>query len=318
MPQSQPLPRLRLIGRLSVAFLLDLVQVGRLDREFLDGVLLLTIVQANIAPLAHDADLQKTYSDYDAPPPDDLRRRVSVNAIAQSLRLPYETARRHITRLAAAGECEVTPQGVYVPAATLHSPRHRESVIGTYDLLRRFYFRLRDLGALSGLPAPDPAAALDPASNAPVRAVVRISSDYVLRMVDLLAIHIGDLVRGLILLAILRANTADFPDEIRGGEEGGPAAFAPDEQRRPVRVAELSARLGVPEETVRRHAARLVQDRLCVRGPDGLVLPGHVLARPQFVQLMGDNHANVTRMFAALARLGVIAEWERQRGAEGG
>jgi len=318
MPQSQPLSRLRLIGRLSVAFLLDLVQVGRLDREFLDGVLLLTIVQANIAPLTRDADLQLAYADYDAPPPDELRRRVSVSAIAQSLRLPYETARRHIARLAADGQCEVTPQGVYVPAATLHSPRHREAVIGTYELLRHFYFRLRSLGALADLPAPDPARALDPASTAPVRAVVRISSDYVLRMVDLLAIHVGDLVRGLILLAILRANTAHFPDETRGGDGGGPGSFVPDELRRPVRVAELSVRLGVPEETVRRHAARLVQDRLCVRQPDGLVLPAHVLARPQFVQLMADNHANVTRMFTALARLGVIAEWERQRAAQGG
>lgn len=301
-----------------MAFLLDLVEVGRLDREFLDGVLLLTIVQANIAPLTRDADLQLTYGDYDAPPPDELRRRVSVSAIAQSLRLPYETARRHVARLAAAGECEVTPQGVYVPAATLHSPRHRGTVIATYELLRDFYFRLRSLGALADLPAPDPAAVLDPASVAPVRAVVRISSDYVLRMIDLLAIHVGDLVRGLILLAILRANTVHFPDETRGGDDGGPASFVADEERRPVRVAELSARLGVPEETVRRHAARLVKDRLCVRGPDGLVLPAHVLARPQFVQLMADNHANVVRMFAALSRLGVIAEWERQRTAAAG
>lgn len=318
MPQSPPLSRLRLVGRLSVAFLLDLVQVGRLDREFLDGVLLLTIVQANIAPLARDADLQRAYGDYDAPPPDELRRRVSVSAIAHSLRLPYETARRHIARLAAAGECEVTPQGVFVPAATLHSPRHRETVIGTCELLRDFYFRLRALGALADLPAPDPARALDAASGAPVRAIVRISSDYVLRMVDLLAIHVGDLVRGLILLAVLRANTETLPDEIRDGGEAGPDSFVEDVMRRPVRVAELSARLGVPDETVRRHAARLVKDGLCVRGPDGLVLPAHVLARPQFVQLMADNHANVARMFAALGRLGVIADWERQRAAAGG
>ncbi|WP_334164954.1 hypothetical protein [Phenylobacterium sp.] len=318
MPQSPPLSRLRLVGRLSVALLLDLVQIGRLDREFLDGVLLLTIVQANIGPLTRDTDLQRTYGDYDAPPPDELRRRVSVSAIARSLRLPYETARRHIARLAAAGECEVTPQGVYVPAATLHSPRHREAVIGTCELLRDFYFRLRELDALADLPAAEPAAALNAASGAPVRAIVRISSDYVLRMVDLLAIHVGDLVRGLILLAVLRANTEDLTAEVRGRAAEGPDGFTSDAMRRPVRVAELSARLGVPEETVRRHAARLVKDRLCVRGPDGLVLPSHVLARPQFVQLMADNHANVARMFAALARLGVIAEWERQRAASGG
>ena len=86
--------------------------------------------------------------------------------------------------------------------------------------------------------------------------------------------------------------------------------------RRPVNVATLSGRLGVPHETVRRHAAKLVEDRLCQRAPEGLIVPSHVLARAQFIQLMGENNAHVRRMFASLAQVGVISEWERLVAAE--
>jgi hypothetical protein len=52
-----------------------------------------------------------------------------------------------------------------------------------------------------------------------------------------------------------------------------------------------------------------------VRTGSGLVVPGAVLVRPNFIRLMSENNAHLRRMFAHLARLGVIAEWEQAFGS---
>jgi hypothetical protein len=305
-----PLPNARLVSRLSVAFMLDLVKVGRGDRDLLDALIVLAIVQANIAPVTRDADLQRTYAAYDEAPPDDIRRPVSMNAIAHSLVLPYETVRRRVTQMAADGLCDVGARGVVVSSAMLTSPQHRAVVIATYDLVRRFYIRLRELGELGGLPRP--ATPWRPDAPPPVRMVVRCSSDYVLRLVDLLTRQIGDLIAGVVFLDILRANTEQLPDSERGGPETGPSGFVPDALRRPVRVATLATRLDIPPETVRRHAAQLLKDDRCERAGAGFIVPARVLARPHVVQMMRDNHASLTRLYAHLAQLGIAGEWERQ------
>ncbi|HEY8617186.1 hypothetical protein [Phenylobacterium sp.] len=313
MTTPQPLSRLRTVGRISVGFLLDLVRLGRMDRDLLDALILIAIVQANVAPVARDADLSRAYGDYDALPPDDMRRRVSVSAVAHSLRQPYETVRRRVAALAAEGACAVTPAGVYVPGDTLHTPAHRQMVLETYELIRTLYVRLRALDALPDLPRPELADGAVPADGAPVRAAVRLSSDYVLRIVDFMTQHVGDLITGLTLLTILRGNVEHFPDILNPEQEGGVESFAPDALRRPMRISSVSERLGVPEETVRRHATRLVAQGYCVRTPEGFVTPAAVLARPRFIQLMGENHANLRRMFEGLARLGILAAWDGAR-----
>ncbi|HEY8572178.1 hypothetical protein [Phenylobacterium sp.] len=308
MTAQAPLTSLRVLGRISVAFLLDIIRTGRMDREFLDGLITLAIVQANVTPLASDPALQRAYADYESLPPDELRRPVSVSAVAQSLKLPYETVRRRVAAMARGGGFELTPQGVYVTGEMLNNPAHKAVMIANHDLIRDFYLRLRRLGALDEVAA---IAAPDGPAAQPVRAVARVSSDYVLRITDVICVQVGDLVRGLVLLDIIRANTEHLPDDERGTDLGGPASFVPDELRRPVTVAALSTRLQVPHETVRRHVARLVEDRLCQKTPDGLLVPAHVLARENFVRLMAENHMHVRRMFAALARLGVTAPWEQ-------
>jgi hypothetical protein len=308
MTPQVPLSRLRVLGRISVAFILDIVRTGRMDREFLDGLIILAIVQANVTPVLSDQGLQRAYADYDSVPPDAVRRPVSISAVAQSLKLPYETVRRRVAQLADEPGFELTPQGILINGEMLSNPAHRAVVLANYELIRDFYLRLRRLGALAEVAAG--AAPSQPGAAPPVRAVVRVSSDYLLRIIDVLTANIGDLVRGLVFLAVIVANTEHFGDEEQGADNGGPASFLPDELRRPVNVATISARLGVPHETVRRHAARLVQDRFCQRSPEGLIVPAHVLARPNFVQLMGENNAHVRRMFASLAKVGVVAEWE--------
>jgi DNA-binding transcriptional ArsR family regulator len=62
--------------------------------------------------------------------PDELRRPVSILAIAHSLRLPYETVRRHAVALEKAGICHrVGRQGLVVPASV-----HRKLSLGTVQV----------------------------------------------------------------------------------------------------------------------------------------------------------------------------------------
>lgn len=298
----------RVAGRLSIAFLLDVIDLGRGDRALIDGLLLMGIVQANVGLVTREPELQRTYAAYDAPPPDELRRGVSVSAIANSLSLPYETVRRRVAGLERKGLCVVNEKGVHVPNEVLTSPEHMAGSFAVFERLRQLYYRLNDVGALRGFPQADPQPPADM-----VRAIMRVFGDYFLRVVDAVSRGVGDIMAGLVLLGILTANTAHLPDQEGGQEGAGPSNFVPDSLRRPVSVAALARRLRLPEETVRRHASQLVADGRCVRAPQGYLIPGEVLARPLWVTLMSENLSHLNRMFSDLAYLGVLAGWDAAR-----
>jgi DNA-binding Lrp family transcriptional regulator len=313
MAVAQPsFATIRLVNRLAIPCVLDAVMVGRLERDFLDALILLAVVQANVAPISRDPELQRAYGAYDDPPPDELRRPVSINAIAHSLRLPYETVRRRIVKLARAGACDAGPQGVIVPARELASPQHLAAMIAVWEQIRRLYCRLRDLGLLDDvIRAEDRERWASNAADPPMRAVIRVASDYMLRLVDNLTRRFGSLIAGVVWSAILRANTEQLPESEYGtpGETAGD--FVDDARRTPVRIAALAQRLGAPPETIRRYAAELVEAGQCVRTRQGFIVPAEVLARPNAVNSMRDNFMDLRRMFAAFAQLGVLAEWDR-------
>jgi hypothetical protein len=314
MADAIPLTAARVVGRLCIAFMLDMVAAGPPGQGFIDGVITLTIVQANLAPVMRNAALQRAYATYEQAPPDELRRPVSVNAIAASLRLPYETVRRRVAHLASTGVCIITPQGVYVPAAVLNSPEHRAMIERRYELVRALYYRLRDLEVLRPLPAPPPPLPSTGSNDTtPLRAVSRLAGEYFLRIIEAVRLYAGDTISGLVILGVVRANTEHLSDDVRGVEGLDAGSFVPDELRKPVRISTLSTRLAVPHETVRRHAVRLVETGDCIRVYPGLVVPSVVLARPHLMGLVMDNVGHLQRMFAALAQLGVVAEWDAQR-----
>lgn len=306
---SPPFAAVRLVNRLAVPGIIDAILAGRLGRDFVDALIVLAVVQANVTPLARSPDLQRAYAAYGEPPPDGLRRPVSINAIAHSLRLPYETVRRRIARLAKLGTCEVSDKGVIVPAREVNSPEHFAAMLVIWERMRRLYWRLRDLGLMEAAPREaDPAVATGP----PIRAALRIGSDYTLRTVENMTTAFNGLLPGLIWLAVLRANTEALPDADAGGDGVSAADFIDDARRRPVRVAELARALDAPHETVRRYAAELVAAGLLTRTPRGLIAPAAVLAKPASLDLMRDSHADLMRMFSGLGRLGVLAEWDRE------
>lgn len=307
-----PIAEARLTGRLAIAFLLDVVAIARGDRHLLDALLLSTISQANVAQISRQADLQVTYAAADAPPPDEMRRPVSMNALATSLHLPFETARRRIRGLVREGLVVMVEGGVVVPTAVVNSPGYLHLAFQGYERLRVFYYQLRDLGLLKDLPPPSVDLGND---LIPLRTVARLTADYVLRVVDGVMRALGDLLAGIILVEIVRCNTEHLPTELRGREGSAPIDYVSDGYRRPATVTAVARRIGLPIETVRRNCAILFERGLCVRVKGGLVVPSEALARPAMRDFSAENLANLHRMFASFSQLGVLAVWDRQQPA---
>lgn len=296
--------------RISIGFILDQVTAGRLGMDFLDGLIVLAVTQANVEPVMREGALQRRYAIYDRPPPEALRRPVSIHAIAQSLGLPYETARRRVRRLARLGVCKITEKGVHVPGVVVRSPIHKRVLLAAYDRIGRLYCRLRAIGILQDLPAP---AEPDPdwRRAPPLRAVARLSSEYLLRFVDMVRRQTGDLISGLVWVEILRSNTEHLPDVGTDAEDVRPAGFVEDDRRAPVRIATVARRLGMPQETVRRHVGSLVARGACSWTQKGLIVTPETLASPELSRLMAENLAHLSRFFAALSQLGVVALWDQ-------
>jgi hypothetical protein len=177
-------------------------------------------------------------------------------------------------------------------------------------MVRAFYERLKVNGCLELMNLPPPDGPGWSAESPPVRIVWRVASDYLLRMMEHLLPNFPSLSRAFIVLAVFRVNTHGLPDTIRGEDGLTPDDFVPDAYRRPARASDVAALLGLPHETVRRHLAALVEEERCIRVRDGFIVPATALARPNVVNASAANFRHLTRMFAELSELGVLALWD--------
>ena len=285
----------RLLAHRSLHFLLDQVTGGVAGLSARDALLVMAINQANIAPLTRETTARIHYGDLENPAPDAERRPVSISAIAVSLGLSFETVRRRIKHLETLGVCAVMGHGVIVPETFLASPAYLQSVVDAHVRLRVFYRELRDAGLLGPLPR----SAFAVGEVVPVRAAARLLSDYILREAEHLMRVAGDVVSAVVLLGVL-VNSTEPPAGTRA-----------------TLIALLAQRLGIPAETVRRHAMHLVEHGLCVRVPGGLLVTEEIQSRPGSLAVLRENTANVQRLFAGLAERGVIEAWERLESASG-
>lgn len=274
-------------------FVLDQIRMGRGFLDFGDALILVAVTQANVESLMRDPILQRTYAAYDAPPPDELRRPISINAVAQSLGLPLETVRRRVARLSLVGVFRAGSEGVWTPTSRLGGDRHRQAAEAGYGRILALYAKLADLEELAELPVGTAWTGAPP-----LRAAARLSAEYLLRLVDQLTSLLGAPTDAAIWLEILRSSTADGL-----GGVAEPASLA----REPVARQLIAKRLGLPAETVRRRLANLVAQGVCETAGHGVVVPAEVLARPAFLGLADRNLADLRRMFAGVAQLGVLA-----------
>jgi hypothetical protein len=284
----------RQLALLGFNFVLDMAGDGIPGLKPLESLLMMAVNQANIAPLTRDPAVRARHGALEAPAPDELRRPVSIRAVAASMRMPYETARRNIRRLESQGVCVTSEAGVVVPAAFMLTEAYFEAARLGHERLLTLYRVLRARQLLEPLPAPNYQE-----GEPPVRAAVRLMSDFLLRSADAVVGRTGDLVSGLVILPLLTAAAA--------AEEARPVPFS---------AAALARRTRLPAETVRRHVVTLLERGLCVSEAGGLRLADPALATPAWRGLMHENAVAVQRLYAGLAERGVVAVWERMAGME--
>lgn len=297
------------IVRLLVDFLLDAADIARKGGSVLDTLILTVVIEANVASLSQDPALQRKYGALGSPPPDDLRRPVSMSGVAASLGLPFETVRRHLNRLAAAGECVIGPKGVVVPTARLASPDYVQLGVAQYERTRALYRDIKALGILDSV-APPGAADADPplASDAPpVRICTRLLSEYYLRVIELLMRRVGDPVSGLIVVGLARANMSGFTPEQRAAGH-----ILPEAVRKPVRRTALAEQLGLPAETVRRRLIDLEQRGYCHTTAGGVSFAPEAMLNPDAMLMFEENQRNFLRFVNRLRRCGLLDLWDAE------
>lgn len=126
--------------------------------------------------------------------------------------------------------------------------------------------------------------------------MVRISSEFFLRSVDLLTRVQGDkLISGLVFMAVWYNHMLD---------PGGGA----------VGVRELARRLNLPYETVRRHAGALVRAGQCSATREGIAVVPAVLKSRANVAVLRKIYLNTERMLVELTRAG-LAKFQVPPGA---
>ena len=293
---------------LSVGMMLAVTKVSRRDAPLLDALIAAAVVDANVAPIIRDPALQAAYAPLRNAPPDEHRRPVSINALAASLGLPFETVRRHVKQLTAHGVLAVAPTGVLVPGAVLAAPPAVAAAKARYDLAFRFYDDLRAMQAV----APLPFTPLDvDHPDAPVRAVNHILSDYYFRTLDALHRLVLDPLTAMVLLGVAHASTAHVPPWLAAAALR--LDWIADAERRPVSVYQLSRSLDLPYETTRRHVGWLLERGFCRREQRGVLPAMHSAQGEGLAVIARDNHANVRRMFRQIAAL-PMAEPDRSAG----
>jgi hypothetical protein len=281
-----------------------------LNDDLLMAVVYTAMWTANVKHITSSA-ANVTFGGMDQIPSDEMRRPVSVMALANSLRIPYETARRTVQALSAAGFCRrMGKNGLIVPAE-VHGRQDARGVIeaGLPSLLR-FMTDLKRAGfdftpyrkTLSNT-VPLPPAGGMPAN---ARALLRACSELIMRGIDTMGqVHDDDFLAGLIFTAIWTANVAHITGGADNVKFGNLLDLPPDEIRRPVTVTAISSSLRIPNETVRRYAGKLVRSGAAIRiEGKGLVIPRAQLAQSDSYEGVRHVYRHIVRAVADLHRAG--------------
>jgi hypothetical protein len=138
----------RIAARLTVEFYLrTTIVVSKLSGgDPVEALILRAIIAGNTNHLDRDPQNPGRFASIDDIPPDELRRPVSVLAVASSLGLPYETTRRCANKLLKSGQCVRVKGGLIAPGARHQRPEDDEAILANMVNLRHFFSALTFAG----------------------------------------------------------------------------------------------------------------------------------------------------------------------------
>ena len=93
--------------------------------------------------------------------------------------------------------------------------------------------------------------------------------------------------------------------------------LAPTDPAAPARAGDVAAVLGLAPEATRRRIRGLTSRGLCEKQGVGVVAPARILAEPWFAELGQRNLDNLFQLFAGLADVGALADFDDYPGAAG-
>lgn len=301
-PDVETVDRRRLIARLAGDYHVNTARRSArfISRDIVTALTILAINRANVRELLTSREIiAHPHEGIAGVPTDDRRRPVSVYAVAKDLGLPYETIRRRVRRLTAAGVCAQVEGGLIIPAKVLTAPAHDGIIAETWAATTEFVEAAGRLGVVGGPPQAQGPDVL--------RQTLRLTTDFFLestchsaRILDL------DVLTVLALRTVNMANIAHVThDPDLAQAHAGLEEVVPDAQRHPVSVYAIGKFLLLPYETTRRAVIRLEARGLVRRGPDGLSMGSEILGRPEVVRAMIDMAALTETFLADLAAIGV-------------
>lgn len=126
-----------------------------------------------------------------------------------------------------------------------------------------------------------------PAIHPDVYPVVRVSTEFFMRAFDLLGQLHPEVISGLILLTLWHC-------------------WLQTPQRKPMAVRELSRKLDLPYETVRRHVRDLVESGHCVAVGNGIIVAPTIRRGARATTMLRKTYLNAARMLADLTRIAVV------------
>ncbi len=224
-------------------------------------------------------------------------RAISINSLASSLGRSFETVRRHVHALIAAGLCRRTPDGLIALDEALDRVPLSDSLIVAHDAFVRM---VEDMGRL-GLPLPaarpDIVYRHDVGVNASVDIMLAVLATNIAAHREWLNLTLYSTV----LCGNVRGFAHDPAQALLYVDETQPV---PAKLLRPVSAGAVSRTMSVPGATVRRRTAAMIADGRLERVAEGLIVSEAWLNQPASVAISRASWQNIRRILGRAAAAG--------------
>jgi hypothetical protein len=113
---------------------------------FMRGLLFIAVMRENIRHITYDPRLAWQYSKSDEPPPDEMRRPVSIRRLSNALSLPYTTISRHVRNMIDDGVFISDKNGIIIPETVMQKTEYLKNGTRLYYWFVRLIQDLRANG----------------------------------------------------------------------------------------------------------------------------------------------------------------------------
>jgi hypothetical protein len=219
---------------------------------------------------------------------------ISVNALAASLSRPFETVRRHVNALIAAGLCVRTPAGVTVPAEVHARPEIAALFRMHHDALVRL---IEDMVSYDvPLPETRPHIAYDWHTG------LAAAHDVLLSGIEFYSQRYDSWIDMVLLGTVMCANARPFTyDREVSLAYADFTRLPPERIRAPVPASMVARALNLPASTTQRRVNAMIAAGKLVRKPAGLMVTEAALNEPPVVSDARSSTDHTRQIFTRLA-----------------